>query len=53
MRMSSKISVDGQYIIRLNVNIPQEREKTCLATIANTAEAMQLKFEANKTDQVI
>lgn len=53
VRMSSKVSIDGRYIIKLNVNIPEEREKTCLATIANTAEAMQLKFEANKTDQVI
>ena len=45
--------MDGQYIIRLNVNIPEEREKTCLATIANTAEGMHLTFEADKTDQVI
>jgi len=53
VRMSSKTSIDGQYIIRLNVNIPEEREKACLATIANTAEGMQLTFEAYKTDQVI
>jgi len=45
VRLSSEKSPDGNYILRISVFIPEGSADACLATVANTAEGLQLACE--------
>ncbi|MDP6172892.1 MAG: ACT domain-containing protein [Rhodospirillales bacterium] len=42
VRLSAERMQDGNYAIRLSVAIPEDAAPACLATVANTAEGLQL-----------
>ena len=48
VRLSAEVTEQHEYALRLSVNIPPEKVTSCLATVSNTAEGLQLscRFEA-------
>ena len=42
VRLSSEKTPDGNYILRISVFIPEGSTDACLATVANTAEGLQM-----------
>ena len=45
VRLSSEKTPDGTYILRISVFIPTGSADACLATVANTAEGLQLSCD--------
>ena len=45
VRLSSEKTPDGSYILRISVFIPEGSAEACLATVANTAEGLQLSCD--------
>ena len=45
VRLSSEKTPDGNYILRISVSIPEGSAESCLATVANTAEGLQLSCD--------
>lgn len=45
VRMGAEKTLDDDFVIRLSVNIPKASAAACLATMANTAEGLQLTCE--------
>lgn len=45
VRLNSEKMADGSYVVWFNVSIPLERAKACRATVANTAEGLQLQCD--------
>ena len=47
VRLSAEVTEQNEYLLRLSVNIPREKITSCLATVSNTAEGLQLncRFE--------
>jgi len=50
VRLNAEKTLDDDYVIRLSVNIPKAGAAACLATVANTAEGMQLTCETENID---
>ncbi len=53
VRLSSEKTPDGSYILRISVFIPEGSAKACLATIANTAEGLQLSCDVEMLYDII
>ena len=45
VRLSSEKTPDDNYILRISVFIPEGSAESCLATVANTAEGLQLSCD--------
>lgn len=54
VRLNAEILSDSSYVVRFNVSLPPTRAEACLATVANTAEGLQLQceWEENPEDGV-
>ncbi len=50
VRLSAERMPDGSYGIRFSVAIPPDAASACLATIANTAEGLQLDCQVEESD---
>lgn len=48
VRLSAERMLDGSYGIRFSVAIPADSAKACVATIANTAEGLQLDCQVEE-----
>lgn len=47
-RLSTVKSFDGDYVVRISVAIPKDRASVCLATVANTAEGLQMSCKTRE-----
>lgn len=50
VRLDSERTADGTYIIRFHLSIPPEHADACLATVANTAEGLQMACKVEAAD---
>ncbi len=46
VHLSAEATPDGGYTLRMAVNIPAGKSDNCLATVANTAEGLQLRYSS-------
>ena len=42
VRLSAEVAQHNEYVLRLSVNIPCKKVESCLSTVSNTAEGLQL-----------
>ena len=42
VRLAAEVAQHNEYVLRLSVNIPRKKAQSCLSTVSNTAEGLQL-----------